>query len=124
MLQARAAGIMHIEGAMTATLDDLELVRRLAERSKRMGATWASAIHPSHIPIINEVYSPSRDEINEARDIVSAMAKAIARGDAAVRHKSTMVDYANVRTAMDVLKAAQASGVDVGDVPNIELPTQ
>ncbi|UPK28204.1 HpcH/HpaI aldolase/citrate lyase family protein [Bradyrhizobium sp. 195] len=124
VLQARAAGIMHIEGAMTATLDDLELVRRLAERSKRMGATWASAIHPSHIPIINEVYSPSRDEINEARDIVSAMAKAIARGDAAVRHKSTMVDYANVRTAMDVLKAAQASGVDVGDVPNIELPTQ
>ncbi|QQN65433.1 CoA ester lyase [Bradyrhizobium diazoefficiens] len=122
VLQARAAGIVHIEGAMTGTLDNLDLVRRLGERSKRMGASWATAIHPSHIPIINEIYSPSKGEINEAREIVSAMAEAIARGEAAVRYKSTMVDYANVRTAMDVLKKAQAAGIDVGDVPSIEIP--
>lgn len=122
VVQARAAGIVHVEGEMTATLDDLELVRRIGERSKRMGASWASAIHPSHIPVINQIYSPSQDEINHARDIVSVVAEATARGEGAVRHKSTMLDYALVRTAMDLLKRAQEVGIDVGDVPNVELP--
>lgn len=122
VLQARAAGIMHVEGAMTGTLDDLELVRRLGERSKRMGASFGSAVHPSHIPVLNEVYSPSQEEINEACDIVSVMAEATARGEGAVRYKSGMLDYASVRTAMDVLKKAQAVGTDVGNVSKLELP--
>lgn len=121
-LQARAAGVMHIEGGMTPRLGDLELVRQIGHRSRRMGASWASAIHPSHIPIINEIYSPSRHEIDEARDMVSAVAEAITRGDAAVRHNTAMVDYAHVRTAMDVLKRASAAGIDVGNVPKLELP--
>ncbi|MET4323945.1 CoA ester lyase [Bradyrhizobium sp. RT5a] len=122
VLQVRAAGIMQVEGSMAGQLDDLELVRRLGERSKRMGASWASAIHPSHIPIINEIYSPSQSEIHEARDIVSAFAEAVARGDAAVRYKSKLIDYANVRAAMDVLKKAQAAGIDIGDIPAVEIP--
>lgn len=122
LLQARAAGVVHVEGAMTTKLDDLELVRRIAERSKRMGASWASAIHPSHIPIINEVYSPSRAEIDEARDLVSALAEGIAKGHAAVRYKSGMVDYAHIRSAMDLLKKAQAAGIDVGTLPKFEIP--
>jgi len=122
VLQARAAGIIHVEGAMTAKLDDLELVRRIGERSKRMGASFGSAIHPSHIPLINEIYSPSQDEINEAREIVTVVADATARGEGAVRHKSTMLDYALVRTAMDVLNRAHTIGIDVGKVPKVELP--
>ncbi|SDD37517.1 citrate lyase subunit beta / citryl-CoA lyase [Bradyrhizobium brasilense] len=122
VVQVRAAGIIHVEGAMTAKLDDLDLVRRIGERSKRMGASWASAIHPSHIPIINEVYSPSQNEINEAREIVSVLAEATARGEGAVRHKSMMLDYALVRTAMEVLKRAQEVGIDVGNIPKVELP--
>lgn len=121
-LQARAAGILQVEGAMTARLDDLDLVRRIGQRSKRLGASFGSAIHPSHVPLINEIYSPSQDEINEARDVLSVVAEATARGEAAVRYKSTMlVDYAHVRTAMDVLKKARAVGIDVGNVPTIEL---
>ncbi|MCK1353261.1 CoA ester lyase [Bradyrhizobium sp. CW7] len=122
VLQARAAGIAYIEGAMCGQLDNLDLVRRLGERSKRLGASFASAIHPSHIPIINEIYSPTQSDVDDARDIVSAFAEAVARGDAAVRYKSKLIDYANVRAAMDVLKKAQAAGVDIGDIPAIQIP--
>ncbi|MGY2933018.1 citrate lyase subunit beta/citryl-CoA lyase [Bradyrhizobium sp. GM6.1] len=122
VLQARAAGIAYIEGAMTGRLDDLDLVRRLGERSKRLGASFASAIHPSHIPIINEIYSPSQSEVEEARNIAQTFAKAAASGQAAIRYKSKLIDYANVRSAMDVLKKAQTLGIDVGDIPNIDLP--
>lgn len=121
-LQVRAAGIVYVEGSMTGRLDDLELVRRLGERSKRMGASWASAIHPSHIPIINKIYSPSQSDIDEAVNIVSAFAEGITRGDAAIRYKSKLIDYANVRAAMDVLKRARAIGIDVGDIPAVEIP--
>lgn len=85
-------------------------------------ASFASAIHPSHIPIINEVYSPSQEEVDEAHEVVSALAEGIARGHAAVRYKSKLVDYANVRAAMDVLKRAEAAGMDIGDVPKIDIP--
>ncbi|WP_439397417.1 hypothetical protein ACRQ5Q_09805 [Bradyrhizobium sp. PMVTL-01] len=91
-------------------MDDLELVRRIGERSKRMGATFASVVHPSHIPVINEIYSPSQDEIDEACGILSVMAEATSRGEAAVRHKSMLLDY------------AQAAGIEVGTVPKLELP--
>lgn len=121
-LQARAAGIVRVEGAMTTKLDDLELVRRIGEKSKRLGASWASAIHPSHIPIINEIYSPSQVEIDEARSLVLAVAEGIAKGNAAVRYKSTLLGYAHARTAMDFLERAQAAGIDVGNVPKLELP--
>ncbi|MEK9281051.1 CoA ester lyase [Bradyrhizobium sp. ISRA442] len=123
VLQARAAGILQVEGAMTVRLDDLDLVRRIGERSKRLGASFGPAIHPSHIPVINQIYSPSQDEIDEARDIVSFAAEATARGEGAVRYNSTrMVGYAPVRTALNVLKRAQAAGIDIGDVPTLELP--
>ncbi|WP_128971576.1 HpcH/HpaI aldolase/citrate lyase family protein [Bradyrhizobium tropiciagri] len=122
VLQARAAGIVHIEGSMTPRLDDLEAVRRICEKSKRMGASCATAIHPSHIPVINEIYSPSQSEIDEARGMLSTFAGALARGEAAIRYKSQLIDYANVRAAMDVLKRGQAAGIDVGEIPNVEVP--
>lgn len=122
VLQVRAAGIVHVEGSMTSKLDDPGLVRRICEKSKSMGASWASAIHPSHIPIINEVYSPSEHEVEEARGLVAAMAEAIERGQASVRYKSSMVDYAHVRAAMETIKRAEAAGIDVGNIPVIQLP--
>ncbi|OCK58381.1 CoA ester lyase [Bradyrhizobium sp. LMTR 3] len=121
VLQARAAGIVHVEASMTVQLD-LESVRRINERSKRMGATWASVIHPSHIPLVNEIYSPSQSEVDEACEIVSAFAEAVSRGEAAVRYKSMLVDYANIRAAMGMLKRAQAAGINVSDIPTLDVP--
>ncbi|MGY4183058.1 citrate lyase subunit beta/citryl-CoA lyase [Bradyrhizobium sp. USDA 4518] len=121
VLQARAAGIVHIEASMTGQLD-VDAVRRINERSKRMGATWASIIHPSHVPVVNEIYSPSQSEIDEARAIVSFFAEAVSRGEAAVRYKSKLLDYASMRAWMNVLKKAKVAGIDVGDIPTIEVP--
>lgn len=121
VLQARAAGIVHVEASMTGQLN-VEAVRRVNERSRRMGATWASVIHPSHIPVIHEIYSLSQREVAQAREVVVAFAQAVAGGEAAVRYRGKLVDYANIRTAMDLLKKAQAEGGDVGDIPAVEIP--
>ncbi|WP_439397568.1 HpcH/HpaI aldolase/citrate lyase family protein [Bradyrhizobium sp. PMVTL-01] len=121
--QVRAAGILYVEGSMTGRIDDLELVRRIAQKSKRLGASFGAAIHPSHIPVINEVYSTTQTEIDDARELISVYAAALARGEAAVRHNSKLVDYANVRVAMDLLNKTQSAGIDVGEIPHIEIPS-
>lgn len=121
IVQARAAGLTHISGGMSSALNDLDLVRRMSQRARRMGATGARAIHPSHIAVLNEVYSPSADEVRDALDTMQAMAAGIARGDAAIRHNGRMVDYAHVRWARQLLDTAKAQGIAVGEIPDIDV---
>jgi citrate lyase subunit beta/citryl-CoA lyase len=58
-LQARAAGVTQVLGGMTNAISDLDLVRRLALRARALGATGSTSIHPSHVAIHNQVFSPS-----------------------------------------------------------------
>ena len=120
-LVARAAGVTQILGGMTNKIDDLDLVRRVAQRAKNLGANGATAIHPSHVPILNEVFSPSPDEIGEARTIVAAMAEATEQGSAAVRVDGRMIDYAHVRRSLELLERARSIGLDVGTTPDISV---
>ena len=41
-------------------------------RTRRMGFTGKAAIHPTQVPVIQEAFSPSADEIAWARKIVAA----------------------------------------------------
>jgi citrate lyase subunit beta/citryl-CoA lyase len=120
VLQARAAGLSQVWGGMIAQIGDLELVRRVSIRNRRLGGTGAMAIHPSHVPILNDVYGPSAEEIGEARETIAAVAAGLARGDAAVQHRGAMVDAAQAVTAVALIRRARSMGLDVGDVP--ELP--
>jgi len=118
---ARAAGITQVYGGMTTNVADLDLLRASCERARDFGATGTFVIHPSHVPVAHEVFSPSAAEIAAARDVVVLMAEAIARGDAAVRHHGEMVDYAHARTSLDLLHEAESLGLDVGEYPQIDI---
>jgi citrate lyase subunit beta / citryl-CoA lyase len=120
-LEARAAGIVNINGGMTTTIDDLPLVRRIAERAKALGATEATAIHPSHVAILNEVFSPTEAEIVEARRTILAMDEAVSIGRASVRLDGKMIDYAHVRSSLDLLRSARRFGIDIGGFPEGRL---
>ena len=50
---------------------DRQAVRRSAWESRRFGFTGRAAIHPSQVPIINEVFTPSEDEIDRARAVLA-----------------------------------------------------
>jgi citrate lyase subunit beta/citryl-CoA lyase len=121
-LEARAAGVTQVIAGMTTMLDDLDLVRRLAVRFKALGATGCIVVHPSHAPVCNEVFMPSAEEIQDARDMVNALSKGVADGTAAIRHAGRLVDYAHIRVAQDILAQARRYGMDVGDVADIDIP--
>jgi citrate lyase beta subunit len=44
--------------------------------SKNLGFSGKGTIHPKQIPIMNEIFSPSVDEINYAKKVIDAFDKA------------------------------------------------
>lgn len=57
-------------------LGDEAGLRQEAESSARLGFTGKGSIHPKQIGIINEIFSPSEDEVTYARKVVAAFAEA------------------------------------------------
>ncbi|RME65382.1 MAG: CoA ester lyase, partial [Caldilineae bacterium] len=62
------------------------------------------AIHPSQIPLCNELFSPSPEEVEKARRIVKAMKEAKAKGQGAVALDGKLIDLASIRQAEAILK--------------------
>ena len=65
---------------------DIEAFRRMACRSREFGFAGAGCVHPSQITIVNEAFTPSDQEVAEARRILtdSAMAESAGRGSLAI----------------------------------------
>jgi citrate lyase subunit beta/citryl-CoA lyase len=70
-----------IDGVYTR-LHDLEGLRRQAEAVRRLGYFGKSAIHPSQVPVINEVFQPTAAEVSWARRVLDVFERA---GGAATR---------------------------------------
>src|SRR5262249_47345708 len=91
---------------LTASGDLLEDCRR----AKAVGFRGKTAIHPNQINVINEVFSPTEDEIGRARRLISADATARAAGQGAFRFENRMVDQPVVTRARRVLELAERLG--------------
>ena len=72
---AAAAGVDAID-VPWLDLKDFDGLREEAEASARLGFTGKGSIHPNQIEIINEIFSPSADQIAHARKIVAAFEEA------------------------------------------------
>ena len=108
---ARAAGITVVDG-VTLAIRDLEACRRDATMAARMGFDGKWAIHPSQVPIINEAFTPTAEEIAKARRIVEAYAQADAeQGRGAIVVGDEMIDAAQLRVEWKTLAVARKAGL-------------
>lgn len=57
-------------------LGDEAGLRQEAEASARLGFTGKGSIHPKQIPVINEIFSPSAEQVAYAHKVVAAFAAA------------------------------------------------
>jgi citrate lyase subunit beta / citryl-CoA lyase len=110
VLDARAAGIPYPMTSSWWDIRDLDGLRLDAERNRRLGMRGMCLMHPSHVPIVNEIFSPQADEIEHARGLLAAMEAAEAAGRAAVIYDGDMVDYAMVTTAKELIALADSVG--------------
>ena len=79
---------------------DLDAVRRSAWISKRLGFSGKAAIHPSQVPVINQVFSPSEQEIADAKAVVARFRR---HGGGAYGVDGSLEDQPIVRNAIELL---------------------
>ena len=96
LLGASTAGVAGIE-TIDAEFRDLDVVRRRAERVRRDGFRGMLAIHPAQVPVINEAFTPSAEDIAEAREIVALFAANPQAGT--IGHKGKMLDRPHLSRA-------------------------
>ena len=108
-IAARAAGILPLGFIGTvADYKDLDAFRETVRRSRRLGFRGASVIHPAQIPILNDEFAPSADEVASARKIVAAYDEAVAAGRGSISVDGKMVDVPVVLRAQEVLAISEA----------------
>lgn len=106
VLAARAANVMPI-GGLWQDVHDLVGLRKEASFNRQLGFSGEMIVHPSNVSVVNEVYSPSEEEIAYYKGMVDAFERAESEGLGAVLYEGEHVDYAHVTTARQMLKLAE-----------------
>jgi len=106
---ARSAGIMPLGFiASLASFGDLEAFARMVRRSRQFGFMGAGCIHPGQVPIVNQQYSPSAEEVAYAEKIVEQDAVHVAAGRASWSLDGKMIDVPVVTRARALLERQRA----------------
>lgn len=102
LLAARAAGVAAFDSPHFI-INDLEGLRRASQAARNLGYDGKTVIHPSHLAIVNEIFSPTPEEIAEARRIIAAMEAASAEGSGAVTLDGRLIDQVHLAHARKIL---------------------
>jgi citrate lyase subunit beta/citryl-CoA lyase len=106
LMSVRAAGVRYPITGLWARVDDLDGCRRWAAEARGLGYTGSMVIHPTHVPIVNDVFTPTEDEIARWQQVVELMAEHQRAGIGAFRLDGRMVDEADAKTAKENLALA------------------
>jgi citrate lyase subunit beta/citryl-CoA lyase len=101
---AIAARIADIEAMDTPfpDIDDIEGLREETRSARQLGFTGKQAIHPAQLEIIHEVFTPTPEEIENARKIVEAFTEK--RGKGVITVDGKMVDKPVFKRAQILLE--------------------
>ena len=117
LLACREAGI-HPLTALWERLDDLDGLREFAVRGRRLGFRCMIAIHPSHVPVINDVFTPAASEIAFYEGLITAYEEAARQGSGALRYRGLHIDKAHYDKAVLWLRNAQLTAGPSENGPN------
>lgn len=106
VVAAVSAGKLAFDG-IWPDIEDAAGLRADSLRARRLGFNGKTLIHPDHIAVVNEVFSPTAAEVEEAGRVVRAFDEALARGHGAVALDGRMLDAPVVDRARRVLRAQQ-----------------
>lgn len=107
LVACRANGVHPLTG-LWEDVPDLDGLRRFAEQGRGLGFRGMILIHPSHVPIVNEVFTPTADQVAFYRGMIEAFEAAEAEGRAALMYEGGHIDIAHVETARAWLAVAEA----------------
>jgi citrate lyase beta subunit len=91
VMAAASARVLAIDGVWPDLKDDdgLERDSRLA---RDLGFSGKSMIHPGQLPMISRVFSPTREEVAFARDLIRDFEQAVSEGRGSISFAGQLVD--------------------------------
>ena len=107
LVACRAYGLRAIDGPF-GDFKDSDGFLAAARRDAALGIEGKWAIHPSQIPLANQVFSPPVAEVTRAKRILEALDEAAAVGKGAAQLDGRMIDAASARMAQVVVEIANA----------------
>ncbi len=102
----RTHGLLPVDGPFGDFSDDDGFIAQ-ARRSATLGMVGKWAIHPRQVGLANQVFTPSPEQVAEAREILAAMEKARAEGAGATVYKGRLVDIASIKQAEVIVRQAE-----------------
>lgn len=99
LLDSRAAGVGCILDGVFANIKDDVALRQDCLYSKELGYDGRALIHPRHIAVAREIYTPGPEKLDYYRRMIEAFEKAESQGIAAISFEGKMVDYAMIKRA-------------------------
>jgi len=102
----KAAGIQPID-SVYSDVANMEGLKKNVETSRALGFEGMGCIHPRQVPVIQEAFTPTKEEIEKASLIVKAFEEAEAQGSGVVALGSKMIDPPVVKRAQKTLELAR-----------------
>jgi citrate lyase subunit beta/citryl-CoA lyase len=106
LLACRQFGLHPLTG-LWEDLGNLEGLRAFADYGLQLGFRGEVVIHPSHVKVVNEVFTPSDGEVAYYEELVATVEQAVADGHGAVRFRGQHIDLAHADKARDWLTHAR-----------------
>ena len=107
LVACRAYGLRAIDGPF-GDFNDPESYKDAALRGAALGFEGKWAIHPSQIELANEVYTPPKEEVSHAKQILIALDEAAKAGRGAAQLNGRMIDAASAKMAENIVNTDNA----------------
>ena len=111
LLSAVAGEVQPID-SVYVDFNDPQGLKEECQFASTIGFTGKLTIHPSQIDIVNDAFSPSASELEEARRLIEAFAEAEAEGRIAFSFKGKMVDVPHLNRARKMVERASLFEID------------
>ncbi|HJS18667.1 MAG TPA: CoA ester lyase [Anaerolineales bacterium] len=89
---------------------DSEGLRAEAEQGAGFGFSGKQVIHPNQVPVVQDAFTPSSEEIDYSRRVVETFESSQREGKGAYALDGTMIDMPLLKSARKVLERARAAG--------------
>ncbi len=111
LVAARDAGIQAIDGPHFQ-IADLDGLRARARLARTLGYDGKWALHPTQVEPLNDIFSPTQEEFDQAAAILAELERAQAtNGPGAVLLDGQMIDEASRKQATQVVARGEAAGL-------------
>jgi Citrate lyase beta subunit len=85
-------------------VEDIEGFKKECYEAKKLGYVGKTLIHPNQVNLANEIFKPTKEEIEWAKKIVDIYQEYYKKGKGAIKIEGKLIDYVHYKLAKKILE--------------------